>query len=92
MMSSGGGFIGPVEILLLMIVVIAVLALIVPGIVLLVRGRAGNRENGRSGPQPGSPPTAGRERAAALEILEQRHARGEIDREEFLQRKADLQP
>jgi putative membrane protein len=92
MTSRGSGFIGPVEILLLMIVMIAVLALIVLGIALLVRGRAGNRESGRSGPQRGSPPTASRERAAALEVLEQRYARGEIDREEFLQRKADLQP
>ena len=33
---------------------------------------------------------AGRSAGSALRILEERYARGEIDREEFLQRKRDL--
>lgn len=33
---------------------------------------------------------AGRPRSAALEMLEQRYARGEIQREEYLQKKQDL--
>jgi len=39
------------------------------------------------GPQPGQP-----RRSRPLDILEERYARGEIDREEFLRRKADLTP
>lgn len=37
------------------------------------------------GPQPGADA-----RATALRILEERYARGEIDRDEFLQKKSDL--
>jgi putative membrane protein len=39
--------------------------------------------------RPGQmPPTSGRARA----LLDERYAKGEIDREEYLQRKADLEP
>ena len=55
-----------------------VLAII--GIVALGRSilRSGAR---RAGEEPGS---------SSLEILEQRYAKGELDREEYLQKKSDL--
>lgn len=90
MMWNGGYGMGAGGVIWL-VLVIAVLALIVVGVVLLVRGLAGNRDHGQSRLPLVPPAPTGRERAAALEILEQRYAQGEIDREEFLQRKADLQ-
>lgn len=71
------------------VIMLAVLALIVVGVVLLIRGLSGRQEYGQAGytqgPPPGSPgPTS------ALQILEERYARGDIDQEEFLKRKADL--
>lgn len=53
-------------------------ALVIVGIVALVRGISG-----RSGAGEASPPTA-------LEILEGRYARGEIDRDEYEQKRRDL--
>ena len=75
-MDGWGGAVG-------FVVMLAVLALIVVGVVLLVRGTSGR--------DPGSPPAAGRATTGALQILEERYAKGEIDRKEFLERKADLQ-
>jgi len=59
-----------------LLVVVAVIA----GIVLLVRflWHGGDRRAAQSG------------RRSALDILEERYARGELQREEFLQRKKDL--
>lgn len=44
-----------------------------------------NSRQGEAGPQP-SPPL----RAGAREILDERYARGEIKREEYLSRRQDL--
>ena len=72
---------------LMVVVMLAVLALIVVGIVLLVRGLT-RHDHVQPGPPPGLPPAPSAR--TALQVLEERYARGEIDREEFLQRKQDL--
>lgn len=69
------------------VALIVMLALIVIGIVLLVRGYAG-RGSGDAAPAAGPPPLGSE---TPLQILEARYARGEIDREDFVRRKADLQ-
>jgi len=78
-----------------MAVMLVVLALIVAGVVLLARGWGGRRDEGQWNPSRQEPfadgDPGGPERQTPLQILESRYARGEIDREEFLQRKADLQ-
>lgn len=60
-----------------LVFMIAVVAALITGIVWLVRNLAGDRD------------TTGRPRA--IEQLEGRYARGEIDRDEFLQRRNDLE-
>ena len=71
------------------VVMLAVLALIVVGIVMLVRGLSHRNDYGASGYR--QEPSLGNEGPkTALRILEERYARGDIDREEFLKRKADL--
>ena len=50
---------------------------VIVGAVFLIRLAVGNR-------------SAGPESRSALEILEERYARGEIDREEFEQKRTDL--
>ena len=59
------------------LLMIAVWAAVIAGAVFLIRLVVGNRG---SGPASRSP----------LEILEERYARGEIDREEFEQKRGDL--
>jgi putative membrane protein len=77
------------------VVMMAVLALIVVGIVLVVRGLTHQtHEHAHSRPWealPQAPPPPAQPSRDALQILEERYARGEIDREEFLQRRQDIQ-
>jgi putative membrane protein len=84
-MGGGMGVGGVIWIVLML----AVLALIVVGIVLLVRGLSGRHDYGKAG-YPQGPPPAGAGSGTALQVLEERYARGEIDREEFLQRRQDI--
>lgn len=63
-------------------------AIIIVGIILVVRAVSGQgRDRDTRGYEERPPATR---RSSALEILEERYARGEIDRQEFLDRKKDL--
>jgi putative membrane protein len=89
MMWDGGYGMGA-EGVIWLVVMLAVLALIVVGIVLLVRGLSGRGDYRQSSSSVMTPGPNGAGQVTPLQILELRYARGEIDREEFLQRKADL--
>jgi putative membrane protein len=73
---------------IMVVFMLAVLALIVVGIILLVRGLTRHDHVEPGQPPQGPPP--GISSRNALQVLEERYARGEIQREEFLQRKQDL--
>jgi len=76
---GGMGWVGMIFQIVFWIVLLVVLGLLIRW---LLQG-SGNREQGR-----GNPPGDGGNRA--LEILKERYARGEIDKEEFEQKKRDL--
>jgi putative membrane protein len=63
-----------------MIVWLVILAAVVVGIVWLARGAIP-----RSDTPPGLP-----RRSSGLDVLEERYARGEINREEYLQKRRDI--
>ena len=88
-MMWGGGFGMGAGWIVGWIVILAVLALIVVGVVLLIRGLSGRHDYERTG-HPQGPPPGGAAPKSALQVLEERYARGEIDQEEFLGRRADL--
>jgi putative membrane protein len=71
-----GWFMGPIAMILFLVVAVAVVALVVRWL-----GGTGGGSGGDRG-------LAG---SSALQILEERFARGEIDQEEFLQRKKALE-
>jgi putative membrane protein len=81
---GAAGWVGMVFMIILWIAIIV-------GLVYLLRyilWRPGDHWHGH---HPGGPPGSVDGRSDATRILEERYARGEIDREEFLQRRADLE-
>ncbi len=76
MMGGWGGWGWP----FMGIIPLILLALLVAAVVLLVRGVSGTGE--------AHPPPA--RRSPALDVLEERYARGEINRDEYLQKKKDI--
>ena len=77
MMWWGGGWYGMIFGPLIMILVLAV---VIAAVVLVVRWAGG--------PWPGA---VGQRERSPLDLLKERYARGEIDREEYMRRRADLQ-
>lgn len=72
---SGWGWLWPLH----LVIPLVLLALIIAGGVLLTRYLGGGVDNVRRERRP-----------TALELLEERYARGEINRDEFLERKRDI--
>jgi len=71
-----GGY-GPIGMIIWLVFLVA----IVGGVVWFFR---------RSQQQQGQPPQLPTARSRGLDVLEERYARGEIEREEYLQKKRDL--
>ncbi len=82
--GSGFGWVG-----LLVMVLFGVI--IVVGVVLVVRSLSNqNRGSEATRYREGEDRPPSERQASALDVLEERYARGEIDRQEFLDRKSDL--
>ncbi len=77
MMGWGGwGYYGPLN----MIIWLLILGIVIAGIVWLVRAMTRHAE----------PSYLPARRSPGLEVLEERYARGEINRDEYLQKKHDI--
>lgn len=72
---GGAGF-GPIFMIFWLLVIVALIA----GVAWLMR----------SVPHQGAGQSRGTEQSSALDILEQRYARGEIKRDEYLEKKRDM--
>ena len=72
----GGGWMGP---LFMMIIWVIILALAAAAVIWVVRSTA---SGGMNQPRP--------DRPRGLEVLEERYARGEVNRDEYLQKKGDI--
>ena len=73
---GGWGWYGPLH----MIVWLLILGLVIAGIVWFARGTA----------RPADTPQSSPRRSPGLEVLEERYARGEINRDEYLQKRRDI--
>lgn len=92
MMWWDGGYGMGVAGIVWMIVMIAIVIAVVVGVVLLVRSLTGPRGQSDQPTRVAELPQreGGARASEALRVLEQRYARGEIGREEFLQKREDL--